>query len=65
MERGIHHDPYHVRFVQVLLTRALGVRIPDMHDEITTAFAELVPPTKGERSVAYMYLLFMRLSRMD
>lgn len=43
MERDIHLDPYHVRFVHVSLTRNLGVRIPDMQDEIATAFADLIP----------------------
>lgn len=57
MERDIHLDPYHVRFVHVSLTRNLGVRIPDMQDEIATAFADLIPAKDGMGLRVHFHIL--------
>ena len=46
--KEILDDPYHVLVIRSLLTRNLAAKFPDLKDEITTAFQDLVPPAEGE-----------------
>ena len=41
--RETHENPYHVTVVRQHLTRQLATVFSDMHDELVTAFDELVP----------------------
>lgn len=43
-------DPYHIPIVRTTLTRALGVRFPDIKDETIAAFNDIIPlnDCKGE-----------------
>lgn len=43
----IRTDPFHVPVVRTTLTRNLGSRFEDLVDELSTAFAELIPVTSG------------------
>ncbi|KAJ4474274.1 cytochrome P450 [Lentinula aciculospora] len=45
MEPHILENPYHFRYVHLSLTRDLGGRFPEIQEEVTTAFSELVPLT--------------------
>ncbi|KAH9477540.1 Cytochrome P450 monooxygenase 71 [Psilocybe cubensis] len=43
----ISEDPYHVAIVRTSLTRNIGTRFADIHDEILTAFSELIPTSNN------------------
>ena len=38
----VHHNPYHVPIVRVQLTRNVGVLCPEIIDEVSTAFHEVL-----------------------
>ncbi|KAF8957287.1 cytochrome P450, partial [Flammula alnicola] len=41
--KEVRVDPFHIAVVRSPMTRNLGVRFPEIKDEITTAFSELIP----------------------
>jgi hypothetical protein len=43
----IAFDPYHVAVVRTPLTRNIGIKFPDIQDEIAVGFAEHMPMTEG------------------
>ncbi|KDR68416.1 hypothetical protein GALMADRAFT_215851 [Galerina marginata CBS 339.88] len=44
----IRRAPYHIKVVRTPLTRNLAARFPDIKDEISNAFADLIPATQSE-----------------
>lgn len=43
----VHHNDYHIQIIRSQLTRNLSALFPDIRDEISTAFSELIPPSQG------------------
>ncbi|KAG5644943.1 hypothetical protein DXG03_007408 [Asterophora parasitica] len=54
---SVQHDPYHISIVRSALTRSLVERFPDVQDEITTAFAEHIPPTEDWSTVVALPII--------
>jgi hypothetical protein len=46
----IRREPFHASVVRSPLTRNVDARLSDIQDEITTAFAELIPVKNGKYS---------------
>lgn len=58
----IHEDPFHVTIVRTQLTKHLSPVFGDMHDEIATAFGELVPEHgKGQSPRSFYVNMFPTL----
>ena len=47
MGREVRYDTYHVDVIKSSLTRSLVERFPDVQNEISIAFEDYIPETKG------------------
>jgi hypothetical protein len=45
---AINADSYHTVVVRTIFTRNIGINLPDILDEISTAFSEHIPAKDGE-----------------
>ncbi|PPR05227.1 hypothetical protein CVT24_010333 [Panaeolus cyanescens] len=43
---NIHHDPYHIPIIRAQLTRSLPILVPEVHDELSHAFNDHIPPSE-------------------
>ncbi|THH31099.1 hypothetical protein EUX98_g3096 [Antrodiella citrinella] len=43
---AIHHNGYHIPIIRTTLTRNLGALFPDVQDELSAAFNDIIPPSK-------------------
>jgi hypothetical protein len=50
---GVNSDFYHINVIRTTLTRNIGTKFPDVLDEISTAFSELIPAKDGEYDVKF------------
>ncbi|KAJ3489331.1 hypothetical protein NLI96_g2202 [Meripilus lineatus] len=58
-----HHNKYHIPIIRSQLTRNLPVLLPDIRDETSAAFDELIPPSQDWTEVVALPTLMQILCR--
>ena len=57
---GLRANPdfYHINVIRTTLTRNIGIKFPDILDEISTAFNEHIPASGGEYDAWFFCCFF-------
>ncbi|KAJ3489333.1 hypothetical protein NLI96_g2200 [Meripilus lineatus] len=59
----VHHNDYHIQIIRSQLTRNLSALFPDIRDEISTAFSELIPPSQDWTTIVALPTLIQIVCR--